>query len=144
MNIYIYHLYTCCRFQLHDLYIQKMELTENRNGKLPFVFCERKTEGCVFLGRQTVNGNLRLRFQQTCSSMVICTYSAFRLTLPLLREICCCCCNSCRCTTCCNEAAVAARLLEGKASFAPAKPLSSAFPCPIGQSCGAFSFESGR
>ncbi len=61
--------------------------TENENNgkqQFPFVSCKQKTETAnfsfftangkrkwnfVFLGRQTINGNRRLLFQQTCPSM---------------------------------------------------------------------------
>ncbi len=64
---------------------RRTELTENTtsvcllqgNGKLPFVSCTRKRK-FSFLGRQTVNGNLRLLFQQTCPSMLRTTTTAFR------------------------------------------------------------------
>jgi hypothetical protein len=40
--------------------------------KLPFVYCKRNGKRMfVFLGRQTINGNRRLLFQQTCPSMPI-------------------------------------------------------------------------
>ncbi len=45
-----------------------MELTENRNGKLPLLSANGKRK-FVFLGRQTINGNQRLLCQQTCPSV---------------------------------------------------------------------------
>jgi hypothetical protein len=72
------------------LHVSRIPKTENgTNGKrqLPFVFCKRKTEmenfrlftanrnrkqTFDFLGRQTINGNRRLLFWQTCLSIVIC------------------------------------------------------------------------
>jgi hypothetical protein len=40
------------------------------NGKQNFrLFAEEKKWKFVFLGRQTINGNGRLLFQQTCLSM---------------------------------------------------------------------------
>jgi hypothetical protein len=50
--------------------------TKNGNGKLTFVCCygngKRKL---LVLGRQTINGNRRLLFRQTCPSMVIGKFS---------------------------------------------------------------------
>ncbi len=51
---------------------QKMELTENGNGKLPFICCNGNGKWkFVILGRQTINGNRRFLFQQTCPSKCI-------------------------------------------------------------------------
>ncbi len=40
------------------------------NGKLPLFSANRKWK-LVFLGRQTINGNQHLLFQQTCPSMLV-------------------------------------------------------------------------
>jgi hypothetical protein len=54
---------------------------ENGNGKLPFVCLKRKRK-LVFLGRQMINGNRRVLFQQTCPSMYLSTvgpgYAAYQ------------------------------------------------------------------
>jgi hypothetical protein len=69
MEIYVY------------LHLWKTGLTEKSNFRLlaangkqkrhtsVFVLCRRKTK-FVFLGWQTINGNRRLLFQQTCPSMI--------------------------------------------------------------------------
>jgi hypothetical protein len=46
--------------------------------QLPFVFCKRKQ-----LGRQTINGNRRLLFQQTCPSMPIYPGSVLQSSEPI-------------------------------------------------------------
>jgi hypothetical protein len=64
-----------------------MELTQNSsfrlfaangNGKLSLVFCKQKTEVC-FPWFQTINGNWRLLFQQTCPSMIAYNMERFRI-----------------------------------------------------------------
>ncbi len=57
-------LFVCCK-------------RKNGNGKLPFVFCKRKTEVC-FLGRQTINGNWCLLYQQMCPYMEISSHVIYR------------------------------------------------------------------
>jgi hypothetical protein len=71
---------------LHVSGIPQKEKSTNGKQKLPFVFCKQKTETTnfrlfaangngkhqrtfVFLGRQTINGNRQLLFQQTFPSM---------------------------------------------------------------------------
>ncbi len=44
--------------------------TENGNGKLLLFVCWKRKRSFVFLGRQTINDNQRLLFQQMCPSMI--------------------------------------------------------------------------
>jgi hypothetical protein len=71
MLIFVYiYIYIEIYISIYVLPFQYIYIyTENRNDKLPFVFCKWKF---VYLGRQTVNstGNQHLLFQQTYPSSV--------------------------------------------------------------------------
>ncbi len=52
-----------------EVHKRKTATSENGKGKGQIFVCCRRNGKRIFLGRQTINSNGRLLFQQTCSSM---------------------------------------------------------------------------
>ncbi len=64
ISIWVWHVFSI--YMLPFQYILYIRKTKTANFRLFFANRKRKF---VFLGRQTINGNRRLLFQQTCPSM---------------------------------------------------------------------------